>query len=200
MRQLMLSAMLLLLSVALTDCAPVKLPKQSAYTLGALKPVKIPEQAKTRQIITLATPTASPGFQTVDMVYMMTPFELKAFTRNRWIAPPAQMLVPIMVQALRAKGYYKAVVPPPLIAQSNYRLDLSLLRLQQEFLLPISNIRLEIQAILLDSVTNHVIGSKRFAAVVPAKTSTPYGGVLAANLAVVDLTNRIATWCVSQAR
>ncbi len=180
----------------LAGCTPVKVSDVSTYNLSITKAIKEPARAKTRTTIALGMPTASPGFETANMVYVMTPFELQSFTRNRWVAPPAQMLTPIMLQALRAKGYYQAVVPPPLLIASNYRLNLQILRLQQEFLLPDSHLRLEIEAILLDSHTNRVIASKHFTTLIPVNGKTPYAGVLAANQGVAKLTQAIADWCV----
>ncbi len=180
----------------LAGCTPVKVSNVATYRLGNTKTEKQPKKAKTVMTIALAMPTASPGFQTADMIYVMTPFELQSFSRNRWVAPPAQMLVPIMLESLRSKAYYRAVIPPPLLSSSNYRLSLQLFKLQQEFLLPTSQVRLEIQAILLDSRTHHIVASRYFAVLVPVSGSTPYAGVLAANRAALDVSRRIADWCV----
>lgn len=188
---------LLSILIVLAACTPVKLTSMSTYTLAVPKAGKQPAHAKTRTTLALATPTASPGFETANMLYVLTPFQLQSFTRNRWVAPPADMLVPIMLQALRATGYYQAIVPPTLLVAANYRLNLQIVRLQQEFLLPDSKLRLEIQALLLDDHSHRVISSKQFATLVDVNGTTPYAGVLATNRAVADLTKRIASWCVS---
>ena len=184
-------------TLLLAACSPIKLTNIATYTLDNPKVVKKVASSKTRTTLALVMPTASPGFETANMLYVMTPFQLQSFTRNRWVAPPAEMLVPIMLQALRSQAYYQAVVPPTLMVSSNYRLNLQIVKLQQEFLLPDSNVRLEIQAILLDGHSNRVIASKQFSTLVAVNGSTPYAGVLATNRAVADLTKRIATWCLN---
>lgn len=191
--------LILLLSVLmmLLGCSPVQLPNIATYTLAS-KTVKEPVRTKTAKIIAVSMPTASSGFETVNMAYVMTPYELQYFTRNRWVAPPAQMLVPIMVQALRSRGYYKAVIPPTVLTPSDYRLNLQVLKLQQEFLLPTIQMRVEIQAIFSSGKTNQVIASKQFSELVNVESKTPYAGVIAANRAVSNLTKEIADWVIKQ--
>lgn len=181
----------------LLGCSPIQLPDMATYTLAS-KTMKEPAYAKTTKTIAVSMPTASAGFETVNMAYVMTPYELQYFTRNRWVAPPTQMLVPIVVQALRGKGYYKAVIPPTVLTPSDYRLNLQILTLQQEFLLPTTQMRVEIQAILSNGRTNQVIASKQFSELIDVESKTPYAGVIAANRAVSKLTKDIASWAIKQ--
>lgn len=183
--------------IALSACSPIELTNVSTYTLSIPEMKEESRRAKTHSTLALAMPTASPGFETANMLYVMTPFQLQSFTRNRWVAPPAEMLVPIMLQVLRATDYYEAIVPPTLLVSSNYRLNLQIVKLQQEFLLPDSKLRLEIEALLLDDHSHRVISSKQFTTLVDVNGTTPYAGVLATNRAVADLTKRIASWCIS---
>ena len=131
---------------------------------------------------------------------MGTPYELNAYANSRWVAPPAEMLMPLFFQALQRTNYFYAVVSPPFAGVTQLRLDTQLLKLQQEFLLPTSQVRLIIQVALVNNVTNQIVGSKQFVVVIPAIENNAYGGVLATNKAAVIVSARIAEFVVQQAK
>lgn len=186
-------------SLFLTSCGPIATAPVATYAITELNISKAPSTARTRRTLLVSTPMASPGYQTAAMIYMMTPYELKAFAHNRWVAPPAQMLLPLFVQSIRRTGYFVAVVSPPFSGITNYHLDTQILKLQQEFLLPNSVVRLSVQASLISGRTSRVIASRLFQVVVPAQTNNPYGGVIAANRAAAIISERIAAFTVNYA-
>ncbi len=141
-------------------------------------------------------PVADPGYRTSKMIYTKTPFQLKSFSVNKWVAPPAQMLLTVLLQRIRERNYFKAVVSPPFSGSTNYRLDTQLISLQQEFYRPESGVRFIVQANLFSNATNTVIASKRFHAYIPAPGNNPYAGVLAANRAAAIITTQIAAFCL----
>ncbi len=181
----------------LTSCGPIKTPPSSSYLISNLNLGKMPTTAKTNLTLLVSNPIANSGYQTSAMIYMITPYELKVFSNNRWVAPPAQMLLPIIVQALREQGYFYAVVAPPFSGLTNYRLDTQLIKLQQEFLLPTSRVRLVMQATLISNVSNKVVATRLFEAMVSAPANNPYSGVLAANQAASMISQAIARFSVS---
>lgn len=186
----------------LSACAllrPVKLPRQGTYTISGPY-IAIPTDSKTSRTILVSTPVASSGYQSSKMIYIQTPFKLRAYAKNRWIAAPAEMLLPLFAQRLRACGYFKAVVTPPFSGITNYRLDTQLLTLQQEFLRPTSLIRLVIQATLINTTTNRVLASRRFQVMVSAPGNNPYSGVLAANKAADIMSKRLSSFVIQSVR
>ncbi len=191
---------LLLLMFLLVGCGPIATPPQSVYLISNLNSGKAPETSKTRLTLLVSNPIPNSGYQTAAMLYMMTPYELKAFSDNRWVAPPAQMLLPIFVQALRNTGYFHAVVSPPFVGLAHYRLDTQLIRLQQEFLLPTSRVRLTVQATLISNASNRVVATRLFEVTVTAPANNPYSGVLATNKAAAIISQRIAQFCVRNIR
>ncbi len=116
------------------------------------------------------------------------------------MAPPAQMILPLLLSALRAQGYFYAVVSPPFSGITNLRLDTQLVKMQQEFLLPTSCVRMVIQAQLINNTTNRIVASRRFETVVSAPENNPYSGVRSANKAAAVLSQKIARFCVRSAR
>lgn len=187
-------------SVFLCACEPVIMPQISCYQLEDLKPPKIIKHPKTHLTLLVSSPIASPGYQTSAMVYVLTPYKLSAYANSRWVAEPTQMLMPLFVQVLRQTSHFFAVVSPPFTGITDYRLDTQLLKLQQEFFLPISQVRLIVQASLIKTTTNRIVGTGLFEVIIPAPTNNPYGGVLASNQAANILSRRIAQFCVAYAR
>lgn len=183
----------------LTSCGPIKTPPSSSYLIGDLNSGKMPATARTHLTLLVSNPIANSGYQTSAMIYMITPYELKAFSNNRWVAPPAQMLLPIIVQALRQQGYFYAVVAPPFSGLTNYRLDAQLIKLQQEFFLPTSRVRLVVQATLISNLSNKVVATRSFEVTVTAPANNPYSGVLAANRAAAIIGQDVARFCIKGA-
>ena len=191
---------IILLVVTLTSCGSVAVSPITYYQLDNLNPVKLPMYLKTCFTILVSAPISNPGYQTSAMIYMLTPYELNNYANTRWVAPPAEMLMPLLVQALRKTEYFYAVVSSPFFGMTNYRLDTRLLKLQQELFFPINRIRLTIEASLIQSSTNHIVASRLFEILVAARIQNPYGVVLAANQAATVMSCRIAQFCVIHAR
>lgn len=194
MKRWLLSSAVLVAGLGLWACSPIKLPAMSSYTLMSTHPFHVPRHSQTDQTVYVEMPTASPGFETTDMIYVTTPLKLSAFTQNRWVAPPAEMLQALAAQALRARGYFKAVMTTPVAVKFNYRVAMQLLQLQQEFVAGSSQVRLGVQATLVDNTSGHALASQRFEVVVPAGAATPYAGVVAANQAATAVSTQLAAF------
>jgi cholesterol transport system auxiliary component len=150
--------------------------------------------------ITVTTPIAAPGFGSTHIVYQRQTHELEHFALNQWVDTPAQMLTPLIVSALEKSGAFRAVVRGSTAAASELRLDTELVRLQQEFMSIPSRARVTLRAVLVDTTTRRVIGSREFDVEVAAKTDDPMGGVAAANEAVQRLLIDLAGFCAEAAR
>ncbi len=175
--------------------SPVKLSRQSSYTI--IGPyLAAPRYSKSLNTILISQPIANSGYQTSNMIYVDTVYKLKAFAHHRWVAPPTEMLLPLLAERLRSSGYFKAVLTPPFSGITNYRLDTRLLVLQQEFLRPISLVRLSIQVTLVSSMTHRVISSRRFQVLVSAPDNNPYSGVLATNKAADIISRRVSNFVI----
>lgn len=144
----------------------------------------------------VADTTAVPGFDTDAMIYLQCPFQLKTFSCNRWVAPPNEMLTPMVAQSLRNSCYFKGVTVAPFAGQSNYRLETRLLKLQQEFFCCPSLVRMVVQATLIENCCREVIGQRVFEVVMVAPKANPYGGVLAANHATQDILNQLTDFVI----
>lgn len=191
-------AVCLLLAGLLSACSfqPVKTPRVTTYTLGYIPKVGVYKRTTTALSLLVSEPMASAGYQTHNMVYMEVPYQLKSYSNTRWVSPPAQMLLPLIVSRIQNMGFFSAVVSPPFSGMTNLRLDTKLLIFRQEFFRPDSQIRLVLQTSLIDSRTHQILASRRFQSVVNAPENNPYGGVLAANTAVGRLASNIANFAM----
>lgn len=192
----------LALTVLLSGCSfsPVKIAPESSYTITQWPQKNVVlGQSQTSKTILITTPVATPGYESSNMIYVMVPYQLRSFANHHWVSSPAQLLLPLLANHMRARGYFKGVVTSPFSGGTTYQLNTQLLVLQQEFLQPQSVVRLTMQATLLSGATGKMIGSRVFEAVVPAKNNNPYGGVLATNKAANQVLSQIAYWTVSSA-
>jgi cholesterol transport system auxiliary component len=184
------------LLVLLSSCGPVKAPAIANYTLAEIHPHTGSVHGKTPYVLLVTMPMATSGYDTSKMVYVIDPYQLRSFALNQWVAPPAQLLMPIFAQKLRETGYFKVVVTTPFVGVSQFRLDTQLLVLQQEFTGVSSHVRLVVQASVMNCASNQVVANRRFQALVDAPQNNPYGGVLAANLAADQVSGQIAAFVI----
>lgn len=125
--------------------------------------------------------------------------DLSTLARNEWVDTPARMLAPLLVAAIAESGAFRAVARVPSTATGALRLDTEVLVLQQEFLAQPSRVRFALRAELVADASREVIASRVFEAEVAASAEAPYAGVVAANLAVRDVLERLAAFCAEAA-
>lgn len=178
----------------LSACSPVKIPNPNQYQLAPAVPDKKLVSKSSNQSLLISLPQASPAFDTEKMAYVKQAYQVAFFTKNKWVAEPALMLQPLMMQALQNTGYFSVVTSAPFSGYTDLRLDTTLLSLQQNFLTNPSQLEMIIDVRLVRTATQHVIAGQRFTMVVSAPTNTPYGGVQAANEATAMFLQQLDTF------
>ena len=143
-------------------------------------------------------PRAAAGFDSQRIIYLREAHKLEYFANSEWVDPPARMLGTLLVSALQGTSAFRAVVLAPGTAVGEMRLETDIVRLQQEFQGSPSRVHFTLRATLLDDKTRRVLGWREFDARVAAPTDDPYGGVLAANLAVQAVLKELAAFCAEQ--
>lgn len=181
----------------LTACSPVKPLITNQYKLGAFSHKQLSNKFSHRSILVNA-PDAVAGYQTDQMLYVQKPFELTAFVHNSWVSPPADMLLPLIVQSLQRSGYFYAVVSSPNGELADYRIDTQLIELQQNFLTKPSVINLAVKVVLSNIKDNRIVASRLFRQQVTCPMETPYGGVIAANRATENFTAELTHFVIAQ--
>jgi len=196
-RSLVFSLCLIAMICGVSGCdvlSPIKTYPVATYTISDWHTETQVRATKPRSHSTLlvTTPVASPGYTTSQMMYVTIPFKLRAFASHQWVAPPNQLLLPLLAGRIEKTGYFDAVMTPPFSGFSHFQLDTRLLLLQQEFLKPVSEVHVIMRATVLNLTTNRVIATRLFDMTVPAPENDPYGGVVAANKAASEICNRMA--------
>ncbi len=181
----------------IVGCA-VKMPQISTYLITS-PPARaaLSNSHRTPLTLLISPIIANAGYNKKQMMYLTHRNHLSHFAYHEWVAPPAEMLTPLIAERIQDTGYFRAVLISPFIGKTDYRLDVRLVVLQQEFLLSTSQERCVIQATLVNVKTKNVVASHRFQAIVPAPGKNPESGVSAANQAVNQITQQLAQFVVS---
>lgn len=190
-------------AVFLSGCSlsPMKTRPESTYTLtDKTQSSPLTERTQTNKTILITTPVASSGYQSSRMIYQTVPYQIKSFGDHRWIAPPSDLLLPLIANRIRATHYFHAVVTSPFSGAAYFQLNTQLLILQQEFLQPQSVVRLAIQATLINAGNGHVVASRVFTVIVPATENNPYAGVVATNQAVRIVLGKMTQFVLKHVR
>ena len=141
-------------------------------------------------------PHAAAGYDSQHLLYTRQPHELAYFAHSEWVDTPARMLAPLIVAALQNTGAFSAVALTPSAMAGELTLDTEILRLQQDFSGPPSQVRFTLRAYLVDSRTRQLLAWREFDQRVAADSEDPYGGVKAANLVVRAVLEQLAALSV----
>lgn len=148
----------------------------------------------------MSEPNAAAGYESNEMRYVIRQYQLDSFVNNQWVTKPKEMLSPLLVQSLQNTGYFKAVVPSTFIGDADLRLDTEILLLQQDFLVKPSREQFSIKAALFDEKTKKIIATQVFTVNQASKVEGPYGGVVAANIALKKILEKMMPFVVSNAK
>lgn len=173
------------------DNARRALPAQAAMSSAPQNP---------RLTLIVNPPRAAAGFDSQRIIYVREPHKLEYFAHSEWVDPPALMLGPLLVAAVQSSGAFSAVVPAPGAAVGDWRLDTEIIRLQHEFQTQPSRVRFTLRAYLTDNKTRRVLARREFEGYVAASSDDPYGGVVAANLAVQTVLDELSAFCAAAVR
>ena len=180
-------------------CTAIKTPETTQYKLESFSTVKTTTPSAARHSLLISQPEAMAGYQTEQMLYVKKPFQLTAFTENAWIGAPANMLYPLLIQTFQHSQAFRAVASSPFADSVDYRLDTQLISMQQNFLIKPSTFELTLKAVITRVSNNQVLASRIFTEHVLCPMDTPYGGVIAANKATHNITQRIAAFVIKHA-
>ena len=185
---------LLVLITVITACSPVKTTISNQYLLSTFS--AIPSPTASHKTIFVTPPEAMSGYQSEQMMYINKPFELSTFAHNAWVSPPAEMLLPLLVQSLQASRYFFAVASGVNANDTDFRLDTQLIALHQSFLTQPSTLFFTAKVIMTRVSDTHVLASQVVHLQIPCPSDTPYGGVQAANKAMILFTKDATSFAI----
>lgn len=182
--------------MALAACGLIPSEEHRYQLIGVGKVASKPRH--THLSLLVMQPNAVDGYTTDRMLYVNKPFQLNAFARNAWMNPPAAMLQPLLARSVESSHYFYAVTLEPNSSKTDYRLESTLMRLQQNFLVKPSRIQLALQAVLTHVEDNRLVATQDFYVDLPCPSDTPIGGVEAANQATQRLTAQVARFVITR--
>lgn len=180
----------------LTGCGPVTTPAITHYTLSpnlmGMKAVR----TRSHTTLLVTTPIAEPGYSTAGIAYTLKQNQLNYYVTHRWVAPPAQLLLPDMVTALQKTKRFSAVVGAPYSGVVHYQLNTRLIQLIARFVTQHPVMQLKIQADLIRSQRSRILASKVFNIKQVIKSKDPASAVLAANQAVAMFLKQLTRFVI----
>ena len=190
-----------LLAAALAGCTlpQDQSPPAQTYLLEVGTFAPTPVRRASGKTLLVAPPKAAPGFDSNRMAYTRQPPKLDYYQDSVWSDAPARMLLPILVRAFEATGAFKAVISPPAPGLANLRVDVDVIRLQQEFMTQPSRVRLMTRIKVVDLKSGHVLGTQVFEAVEPAPSEDANGAARAANAAVQKVLEQMVRFALRHA-
>ena len=196
-----LGPLVLACTLLFAACGGISTPKvvtQNIYVLESGSAVQA-AQVKHDLVLAVSIPRALAGFDTPQMVYVQQPHEIDYFATSRWADTPARMLGPLIEHALEQTEGFRAVVQAPGTLPGDIRLDVELVRLQQDFNTRPSRVQLTLRAQLLDVRGKRMLASQKFEDTEAAASDDAFGGVAAANRLVQRVLGELAEFCVKAA-
>jgi cholesterol transport system auxiliary component len=171
-------------------------PPAQTYLLEVGSFTPAPARRASGKTLLVTAPKAAPGFDSNRMAYTREPPKLDYYKDSTWSDAPARMLLPILVRAFEKTGAFKAVVSPPAPGLANLRVDVDVIRLQQEFMTRPSRVRLTARIKAVDMKSGHVLGTQVFEAVEPAPSEDANGAARAANAAVQKVLGEMVSFAL----
>jgi len=193
---------IIMIAWLLTACTILPEPKPAVVDKYLLEytPTTVQKIRANEPVLFVAIPQANGAYDTARIAYMQQQYGLRYYTRSSWADTPARMLAPLMAEALNASGQFQALYATPGQVSADLRLDSELLRFHQDFTRQPSEMHVTLRAQLVDLGAQRVIASRTFDIREAAPSEDTYGGVIAANRAVAQLLEELATFCADQSR
>lgn len=192
----LIAGLSILFCILLTGClSAVKVKPTNTYFLNTLPDVTA--RRTHSGTIMVAMPETREAFDTTQMAYSSSRFEIAYYGLNNWAETPGEMLQPLIVQTLQNTHYFHAVVIPPFGGLYDYLLRTQILDLRQDYTQSQPMFRIAIRAQLISARTGRVIATKLITVSQPIYQCTPYSGVRAGNAATAQALKELARFVIS---
>jgi cholesterol transport system auxiliary component len=194
------SPIILFLICLLSACSifsPVKVDAPKQYVLEKTPVVK--RHTYKHHILFIAPMVVDPLYDTSDMAYSVSPYQIHYFVKSKWAKNPKDMLQPLIVKTLLNTHAFRNVT---MNASENamYVLNTELVTLKQLFVGERSHYKITLRAELLSAHNMRLIATKEFSKTVHVNNNNAYSGVIAANIAIEQILKELATFCVQHGR
>lgn len=181
----------------LTACSLLPQPQPSTLDRYLLEyaPAEVLPAAANAPVLLISTPDAHGAYATSRIAYMQQQYGLRYYVNSRWADTPANMLAPLLVDAIDAGGYFQAHDAGTGQVAAELRLDTDLTRFHQDFTVKPSVMHITMRAQLVNLREQRVLATRVFDVRVAAQSEDTYGGVQAANRALAQLLPQLVRFC-----
>lgn len=188
----------LALTALLVGCTPL-LQNAPAPALYTLEVPALPAADTGDEVLRVRLTGVAAGYEQPLMAYREgDALALRYFATARWVSAPGELVTERLGEALERTGRFRAVLtgaPPPV---ADYRLELELLRLEQDYRGGgAGEARIGLRIRLLDR-EGELIAQRRLEATAAAEAAGPAAAAAAANRALADLAAELDGWLHQQ--
>lgn len=148
-------------------------------------------------VMIVSVPRAIGAYDTSRIAYRKQQYDLRYYSKSRWVDTPAQMLAPLIAEGMNATGEFRTIYASPGASAAGYRLDGELIHFYQDFTVQPSEMRITLRTQLIDLVEHKVLATRLFDVREAATSENAYGGVQAANHATGRLLDDLIQFCKS---
>lgn len=186
----------------LAACSLLPEPKPVALDRYLLEytPASVQPAAADVPVLMVGIPVAHGAFDSSRIAYMPRQYGLRYYLHSRWADTPANMLAPLLADAISATGQFRILNAGAGRDVADLRLDTGLTRFYQDFTVQPSVMHITLRAQLVDLRDQRIIATRVFDIREPAETDDTYGGVQAANRASATLLQQLAQFCIDPTR
>lgn len=180
---------------ALAACSSLR--QQDADKVTAVLdqlPIELPKGKTRAAALLVLAPDSQATYETTRIAYTEVPHRIAYFSRHEWVAPPSQMLQPLLLRMLDRAHYFSAVMIPPYTGLYGYVLQIRIQELVQDFTPDPPLLRLALHVQLNSGISNRVLASREITLQEAMRERTPLAGVEAANLAIAKALRQLAVF------
>lgn len=187
------------LAVAIAGCSLTPVDVETRKALISQMPIGVAVSPPIDATLLVLPTTAAAAYDTAQMAYSSSTYELAYFARNEWAEKPARMLNGLIVRTIAATHRFRAVAVAPLASHAGYSLATELVELRQDFTVEPPAASIALHAELRDA-KGHTIASRELEAREPMAQRSPRAGAVAANAAAARILRDVAGFTIENAR
>lgn len=175
---------------------PVTTPQIHTYQLEVINHDSMLTQCPNNNsniILQITLVRADAPYDTLNMYYSKSPYELASYATHQWVSLPSAMLTQSIQQKMLLSCKYASVVSADFMTTAKYRLTNQVVNLKQTINKESATFILTVISQLVDNKTNQVLKSNTFDIDLPV-APTPNGYIDGANQATAKFLDQLLIW------
>ncbi len=175
---------------------PVTPPQIHTYQLEAVGHNELNAQCPvnaSKDILQITNVKADAPYDTTNMYYSQSTYQLDSYALNQWVSLPSAMLTQAIQEKVLSSCKYASVVNAEFMTIAKYRLTNQVVNFKQVMNKDKSTFNMTVISHLVDNKTNQVIKGNTFDVSIPVSAS-PTGYIDGANQATGKFLEELLAW------